>query len=332
MNVIERDVSIDVLRWLALTGIIMVHISPSPFWEQVRSFDVPMMVFLSAYCFSQSSYIKVDSYKAYCIKRFKRLVLPCWFFLIAYFFVYYKVLCHPIDWLNVGLCFSLLTPWYLWIIRIFVLMSLIAPLIMRPVMRMSSKVFFLTIASGLCINELLCHLSKSYGYVVMIMTFSYILVFIYGIYVDKLSNKQLSIIGCCALLLFLMMAFLYIHKHGNFILVGRYKYPPSLYYLSYAYMCISFLWGMRLKITTALRKLSLLRIVTFIGSHTLWIYLWHIPVVSLATPLHSATIRFIFVYLIAIIITYVQSCIVKQLCSHMKNDCLRKNIMYVFIG
>lgn len=332
MDVIEREISIDVLRWLALTGIIIVHISPSPFWEQIRSFDVPMMVFLSAYCFSRGSYVKADGYKAYCIKRFKRLVLPCWIFLIAYFFSYYKVLGHTVDWLNVVLCFSLLTPWYLWIIRIFVLMSLIAPLMIRPVMRMSSQTFFLTIVSGLCVNEVLCHLSKSYGYVVIIMTFSYLLVFIYGIYVDRLSDKQISMIGCGALLLFLMMAFLYGYKYGNFILVGRYKYPPSLYYLSYAYMCISFLWRMRLKITTILQRLSLLRIVAFIGSHTLWIYLWHIPVVSLAEPLSDATMRFAIVYTVAIIVTFIQSNIVKWLCSRMKNECLRRNFMYVFIG
>ncbi len=48
----KRDESIDALRWLALTGIILVHSEPSAFWAQLRSFDVPLMVILSAVVFT----------------------------------------------------------------------------------------------------------------------------------------------------------------------------------------------------------------------------------------------------------------------------------------
>lgn len=63
----KRDFSIDILRWLAITGIILVHIQPSIFWAQLRSFDVPMMVFLSAYCFANGSHGLKD-YKSYFLK------------------------------------------------------------------------------------------------------------------------------------------------------------------------------------------------------------------------------------------------------------------------
>lgn len=43
----NRDQSIDLLRFIALTGIIIVHIHPSAFWIQLRNFDVPLLVFLS---------------------------------------------------------------------------------------------------------------------------------------------------------------------------------------------------------------------------------------------------------------------------------------------
>lgn len=43
----KRDRSIDLLRFIALTGIVIVYIHPSEFWTQLRNFDVPLMVFLS---------------------------------------------------------------------------------------------------------------------------------------------------------------------------------------------------------------------------------------------------------------------------------------------
>ena len=42
-----RDYSIDILRFIELSGIILVHIEPAAFWCQLRSFDVPQMVLLS---------------------------------------------------------------------------------------------------------------------------------------------------------------------------------------------------------------------------------------------------------------------------------------------
>lgn len=50
----NRDNSYDVLRWIALTGIILVHSKPTVFWEQIRNFDVPLMVLVSAVCFKLS--------------------------------------------------------------------------------------------------------------------------------------------------------------------------------------------------------------------------------------------------------------------------------------
>lgn len=43
----RRDYSIDILRFIALTGIIAVCCVPNTFITQLRNFDVPLMVFLS---------------------------------------------------------------------------------------------------------------------------------------------------------------------------------------------------------------------------------------------------------------------------------------------
>ena len=50
----ERDNSIDILRAIALFGIILVHVKPWPWLWQLRDFDVPLMVFLSGVVYSKS--------------------------------------------------------------------------------------------------------------------------------------------------------------------------------------------------------------------------------------------------------------------------------------
>lgn len=327
----QRDASIDVLRWIALTGIILVHIQPSPFWSQLRSFDVPMMVFLSAYCFARS-YHGPNNYKGYCFKRFNRLVIPCWIFLIGWFTLYNGVLSHPIDWKNIFLCFSLLTPWYLWIIRVFFLMALIAPFIIKPLQTFSVRTFFIVMTAGFIVNEMLCHISTSYAYVVVLMTFSYLLVFAYGVYIHKLSNKQILTIGGGTMLIFISIAIALYYTHGGFILVGKYKYPPHLYYLSYAIACISFLWVIRSKIVHCLHNIRLLNIITYIGSHTMWIYLWHIPILSLVSSKFNASIRFAIVYVCAVMLVVLQTSLVKRLGNRIHDERKRKDLLSILIG
>ena len=84
-----RDISIDILRCIALIGIVVIHCEPESLWlRQIRNFDVPLMVFLSGVSYTLS--IKDENtlidggYLKYVIKRFKRLILPTWIFLGIY--------------------------------------------------------------------------------------------------------------------------------------------------------------------------------------------------------------------------------------------------------
>lgn len=327
----QRDLSIDVLRWIALTGIILAHISPTPFWSQLRSFDVPLMVFLSAYCYAQDK-TSIKDYDSYCIKRFKRLVLPCWIFLVVWFALYYGILNHPVDWINIAMCYTLMTPWYLWIIRVFMLMALLAPLVSKRVLGFSSRNFVLVTVLGMALNEVLCRLSDSYLYVAVVMTFSYLLVFAYGMYIKKLSIKQTLTIGIGYGIAFIILAWLIGTEQGHFVLVGKFKYPPQLYYLSYALMCISFLWLIRTQLAATLNRLGLLRFTTYIGSHTLWIYLWHIPIVYAVSEKFNAPIRFLVVYVTAIVLASIQTYMVGKLTQHLKSENLKKDLRSILIG
>ena len=119
----ERDKSIDVLRAIALTGMIIIHISPTIGWiREIRNFDVPLMVFLSGVSFTLSTGGGKISYSSYVYKRFQRLILPTWVFLVLYY-VLFIAINHAIGIKGIlGAAiphFTLMTGWYVWIMRLF---------------------------------------------------------------------------------------------------------------------------------------------------------------------------------------------------------------------
>ena len=102
---------------------------------------------------------------------------------------------------------------------------------------------------------------------------------------------------------------------GNFAPTQEFKYPPMLYYLSYAFTFIAFLWYYRQGILNILRYIGVLRFCIYIGRHTLWIYLWHIIYIALMTGRFNAQIRFIMVYSLALLTAYLQERIVTFICE-----------------
>ena len=92
-----RDKKIDLLRFIGLMMIILAHTVPPKFLAQVRNFDVPLMVFVSAVTFSK--FQKKETYFSYLYKRLKRLVLPVWVFL-TFYFIWLFVLNPSSDKLN----------------------------------------------------------------------------------------------------------------------------------------------------------------------------------------------------------------------------------------
>lgn len=331
----ERDVSIDVLRWLALTGIILVHIGPSPFWNQLRSFDVPMMVFLSSVCFHVSR-----DYKSYCVRRFERLVVPVWIFLTVYFAVKYIFWGIVPSAMSVIKDYTLMTRWYVWIIRIFLFMALLAPFINKIVCRAGKRYPFLFVG-GLLVNEILGYVLSMHFHIYtlyIVMTFSYALIYSLGIYLCRMEINRKAIIlgwGGTNCIIYIAIAVYLMATTGEYQLTNIRKYPPRLYYISYALFLISILWAYRNELARGLAKLRLLPVCTYIGSHSLWIYLWHIPLIELIgyhTPL-NATLRFLTVYAIAVIVAYVQTQAVTLVCDrYVKSEGLRRKFKLILIG
>lgn len=88
MDISGRDNSIDILRFIGLMLLVLAHVGPPNWLMQLRSFDVPLMVFVSGLTAARKEY---TSYKGFILKRFKRLVLPVWIFLSIYLSIYTSI-------------------------------------------------------------------------------------------------------------------------------------------------------------------------------------------------------------------------------------------------
>ena len=113
-----------------------------------------------------------------------------------------------------------------------------------------------------------------------------------------------------------------------------FKYPPRIYYLSYAIFCTLILWIIKNNLVYFINNISarILGDLAYIGSHTIWIYLWHIVELQFCGIIESAFWRFAIVYVVAISITVCQVKLIGMVTENLNNNTLKKNIRMVFIG
>ena len=334
----NRDISIDILRFIALSGIILVHISPSFFWMQLRSFDVPLMVFLSgiSYYLSEKQKGRDLLYGKYCFKRFKRLILPVWFYLPLYFLLAAIIYKQFPSIYQIVTYYTLLTDWYVWIIRVFFIIAITAPWITFLFDKLSNNLFLFVLLvffiSFECIVKVIGGVSQIGTFI--LINVPYIFIFSLGYKILKLTKKQILIVISFSSLIFLCYAF-YLYKiNGSYILTGYYKYPPRLYYTSYAIAICTFLWLLRLRIVCFLEYFprTIKQLLGYIGAHSMWIYLWHILLLNAVSSFSSSCVRFIVVYTASTCIVYWQTKLVNRIIMKCQNEILKKNLRIIFIG
>ena len=133
----KREEWIDVLRGIGLLCIILAHVGPPGILFQIRNFDVPLMVLVAgSSCVVSLHNRKKFEYFKYVKNRFVRLVIPAWIFLLTFFiFAFFASLVlnkpFPFTVRSVISSFLLLSGiGYVWIIRVFFIVALIAPFTM----------------------------------------------------------------------------------------------------------------------------------------------------------------------------------------------------------
>ena len=336
-----RDDRIDILRFIGLAMIIFAHVDPPAIPFQLRNFDVPLMIMVSAMSF-RLSYQKHESYQNYLWKRIKRLVLPVWIFLTVYFLALLAI-----DPANTDLGrHTILTSYallegigYVWIIRVFLLVALVSPLIFNWHQHTTdNRKYYGVLAALLIAYEAARYFSLPYiqdGNTELITSvvfyiIPYSVIFALGLRMAQADKSQLYAIALASGSIFLLIGIALFLIHGEWMPTQELKYPPSLYYFSYALLVSSLLWRHSEYIDHALASIKAKPLVLFIAGNSIWIYLWHIPVIK------SIHVHFMLKYFIAfttaVVVTYVQTRIVSYILKRIHDNQLRKNIKMIFTG
>jgi peptidoglycan/LPS O-acetylase OafA/YrhL len=338
-NMNTRDNSIDILRSIALIGMIIAHCGPGLFFMQIRGFDVPLIVFLSGVSFliSSKKSDKEYSYISYCWKRVKRLAFPTWVFLLLYYSVLFLGLSITgnlkVDWSEILHNFTFITGWYVWIIRVFLIIAILSPLIFNVTKDMNAKTFLILLPILFVGYELLSGVSSSEWYYYLTMTIPYVLFFAIGTMTDKMTNKHFLIVLAVSALVYVVFAWYYYRETGAYQSTQICKYPPRLYYTSYALAFVCVLWVFRKQIASLFERARISSVFCFIGSHTLWIYFWHIILLLLlGQRINNPLLLFAVVFLVAVGLDYIQVVIIKRIMKMIESNSLKKNLTTLFLG
>lgn len=133
-NSSARNGTIDILRFVGLSLIILAHVSPPDLLFNLRCFDVPMMLFVSGLAYSNH---RIDFSASFLVRRTLRLIVPVYVFLTAYFLLtaglkYFAGIDFGIAARHIVGSYLLMDGiGFVWVIRIFLLIALLTPVLMR---------------------------------------------------------------------------------------------------------------------------------------------------------------------------------------------------------
>ena len=154
----------------------------------------------------------------------------------------------------------------------------------------------------------------------------YGIIYSLGMNCNKINSKQKRKIALIFLIIFLICISIVFYYNGKIRSTSLMKYPPRIYYISYA-LFVSFLL---LSIFENL-KLKEFTMINFCSKSSLWIYLWHILFLKFTEKLLTNInwiIKFLIVLFGAVLITYIQN----KLVDILEKTNFNKNILKIFRG
>ena len=325
-----RSFQIDFLRFIGLLLIVLAHVGAPYYIVQLRCFDVPLMVIVSALCFKPNQ----GSLHKYWIRRLKRLYYPTFIFLCLYF----SLICIvKIIGINVpysieqiiGTFLLLEKPsiGYVWIIRVFILMAFVAPFIYLLVEKTSAWCALLIMFMMYGILEFLVKIEIESGIIVrfvfnefIIYALGYSIILASGFWMKRFSGlypRLSSYIGL--LILIILICYMLIKKEIPPI-SQVYKYPPHGLYIIYGitiYLCLNLI-TFNNSVQNIFKKS-----ISLVSSNSLWIYFWHIPFVVLLNSLQVFNnlwlVKWFVAFVFAIAIASAQVWCVKRFYSQNPN-------------
>ncbi|MCR6650872.1 MAG: acyltransferase [Cellvibrionaceae bacterium] len=286
---LERNINYDLMRLIGVLIIMIAHASPPDWLFQLRNFGTPLLIVGSALTYALIYESRsLDVWKFY-RRRLSRLVLPAWIFLSFFFLSFYVSSAltgenYPFSIRKIIGSYTFASGiGFVWVLKVYIILALITPFAVRFNRRISSPLsYFSLLAAGYVLYELSYLISEPYmrGAIARIMetvvfiVVPYSLLYLYGFRLAKLNPKYVAGV---ALISFLIFVGLFISKYmetGSPVPVQDYKYPPTLYYLSYAFFALNIVYLLCSRIRLEGQRLK--AVIIWLSSNSLWIYLWHI--------------------------------------------------------
>lgn len=318
---LNRDYKIDILRFIAIICIILAHTNPPQIIFLLRNFDVTLMVIVMGVSFYLSNNKNIN-YKSYIKKRFKRLIVPTWQFLTIFFVFFYIMSLltntkYQFGIKNIILSYFLIGGiGYIWIMRVFFVVAILNPIVLKISNKIKNNRNFFILWVLIYIsyfgltNINLIGKSRFLFENILLYGIGWGLISSIGIRIKKITKQEMYIYTSIWLVIFMCLMFKY-----NFDSIQNYKYPPTMYYISYG-MFISFILFIILD-SRCIQSIFNNKFVEYISKNSLWIYLWHIiptyilDIYGNLIPIINKNfiIKFIFIFTFSILTTRIQEII-----------------------
>ena len=319
---VERDNSLDIIRSVGLLCIILAHVNPPFTIFQIRNFDVPLMVFISGYLFGNKNqtFKSTTDFTTYLWKRFFRLVVPVWIFLsIFYIIQYFFPLSFKINYTqfpDIMISSYLLLDGfgYVWIIRIFLMIAILGPLFSKVIKNKWQLLIYYAI------YEMVVQFSTDLfqpgvqKYFNQFGTYSlgFLIFFMLGAQYRNYDVRTKTLLFIISALISIGGLIYFKFHLGIPFDIGALKYPPHSFYIFYAVSIFSLIFCIK----PTIQKLNK-PILNFIGSSTIWIYLWHILFLFLIN-LENWYLNWIAILTLSIIATFLQQQLINKAINHFK--------------
>ena len=245
----KRDSTIDNLRGLAMLAMIIVHATSYflkdsltlAIWDNLQ-WAVPVFLFCSFYLYYKNTKnFDRKTVAPYLKKRFERLLIPYYQFLLVYFSLAYIFAQSKLNINNVFANIFLYGGLDLnWLPLLFIYLIFVMPLILiaKNNKLLMSLIFVLSLfASVFFIFSTPIHYR-------IIMWLPWILMIFFTLFVIKNENnwKKLFSLAGISLLVFIILRYIEIKIGHNLTHYGN-KYPPTLYHQSFGFFsAIVLLW------------------------------------------------------------------------------------------
>ena len=342
-----RNLNLDIMRLLGIMIIIIAHSSPPGWLFQLRNFGTPLLIIASGLTYSYLYTDRELDIRSFYKKRFSKLIFPAWIFSSIFFFISYIVsrinsIDFPFSLETIISTFSFYEGiGFLWIFKIYIILALITPIslaINRYII--SDFLYFVLLLVVYGLYELMkmyliLWLSPSMLFFfdqTIFIIFPFSILYLYGFRISVLSDKQLVVIVFSSLSIFAFFAISKYLSLGEIVSTQTEKYPPSLYYLSYAFAAINLLYLFVRQIPYIPKTTS--EVITWLSSSALWIYLWHILayyiwlfVLGERAGMSYFIIKFVFLVVFGTVLTFFQQKVV--LMHFSKDNAIGRKIIFM---